>query len=74
MIKQTFRVLKMYCPTCPMRIEGLLEDLPGIQRVRVSYHKEQMVVEYDQTLVTVETMRSALEKEGYGLELKAVSS
>ena len=47
MVKQVFRVTDMHCSNCVMRIEGLEDDLPGVQRVRASYKKQQVEVEYD---------------------------
>ncbi len=70
MVKQVFHVTHMFCATCPMRIEELLEEMPGIKRARASYPKEQLILEYDENAVTLEQVRSALDREGYGLELK----
>ncbi len=70
MLKQTFRVLKMYCPTCPMRLEAIEDELPGIKRIKASYQKEQMIVEYDESKVTFDQLRQAVEAKGYGLEQK----
>ncbi len=71
MVKQVFRVLKMYCPTCPMRLEAIEDELPGIKRVKASYQKEQMIVEYDEGQVTETQIRQAVEAKGYGLEIKS---
>ncbi len=70
MIKQVFRVLKMYCPTCPMRLEAIEDELPGIKRIKASYQKEQMIIEYDESQVTEAQIRQAVEAKGYGLEIK----
>ena len=32
MVKEVFRVTDMHCSNCVMRIEGLEDDLPGVQR------------------------------------------
>ena len=52
MVKQVFRVTDMHCSNCVMRIEGLEDDLPGVQRVRASYKKQQVEVEYDEDKVS----------------------
>ena len=49
MLKQIFRVTDMHCTACVMRLEGLEDDLPGVKRVKASYQKQQMEVEYDET-------------------------
>ena len=48
-----------------MRLEGIEDELPGIQRIRASYQKQQMEVEYDQSQVTEAHIRAAVEKKGY---------
>jgi copper chaperone CopZ len=65
MIKRTFRILDMHCSNCPMIIESIEDDLPGIIKISASYHKQQMVVEYDDSLVTDELILSAVKKKGY---------
>ena len=70
MTKQVFRVLKMYCPTCPMRLEAIEDELPGIKRIKASYQKEQMIIEYDESQVNEAQIRQAVEAKGYGLESK----
>ncbi len=65
MIKKTFRVPDMYCANCAMRIESIEDDLPGIKEVNASYHKLQMVVEFDETKVSDEQIVAAVKKKGY---------
>ena len=55
MVKQVFRVTDMHCSNCVMRIEGLEDDLLGVQRVRASYKKQQVEVEYDDNQVSVDS-------------------
>jgi copper chaperone CopZ len=65
MHKQIFRVTDMHCSACVMRLEGLEDDLPGVQRVRASYHKQQVEVEYDQLVLDAEQIAAAIRKLGY---------
>jgi copper chaperone CopZ len=65
MLKQIFRVTDMHCPACVMRLEGLEDDLPGVRRVRASYHKQQMEVEYDELKLSAEQIVAAIRKLGY---------
>jgi copper ion binding protein len=65
MVKQVFRVTDMHCSNCVMRIEGLEDDLPGVQRVRASYKKQQVEVEYDETLVSTDQISAAIQELGY---------
>ena len=48
-----------------MRLESIEDDLPGIKEINASYHKQQMVVEFDETAVTDEQILAAVKKKGY---------
>ena len=65
MLKKTFRISDMHCANCSMRIESIEDDLPGIKEVNASYHKQNMVVEYDETQLTEEQIVAAIKKKGY---------
>jgi copper ion binding protein len=65
MIKQVFRVTDMHCSNCVMRIEGLEDDLTGVQRVRASYKKQQVEVEYDENIVSADQIVAAIQQMGY---------
>ena len=65
MVKQVFRVTDMHCSNCVMRIEGLEDDLPGVQRVRASYKKQQVEVEYDENRVNADQIVAAIQQLGY---------
>jgi copper chaperone len=65
MVKQVFRVTDMHCSNCVMRIEGLEDDLSGVQRVRASYKKQQVEVEYDNSQVSADQIVAAIQQMGY---------
>jgi copper chaperone CopZ len=65
MMKKTFRVEGMHCSNCPMEVEGIEDDLPGIKQVSASYQKGQMVVEFDEAKVSEAQIIAAVEKRGY---------
>ena len=65
MIKKTFKVPDMHCANCSMRLESIEDILPGIKEINASYHKQQMVVEFDETQVSVEQIIAAVKKKGY---------
>ena len=65
MVKQIFRVTDMHCPNCVMRIEGLEDDLPGLQRVRASYRKQQVEVEFDDARMSAAQIVAAIRRLGY---------
>jgi copper chaperone CopZ len=65
MIKKTFKIPDMTCSNCAMKLESLEDDLDGVKQVNASYHKLQMVVEYDETRLTEEEIVDAVKKKGY---------
>jgi copper ion binding protein len=65
MLKKTFKIPDMTCTNCAMKIESLEDELEGVKRVDASYHKLQMVIEYDEAKVTEEQIIAAVEKKGY---------
>lgn len=65
MIKKTFKVEDMTCTNCAMKLESLEDSLDGVKEVNASYHKLQMVVEYDESKLTDEQIIAAVKKKGY---------
>jgi len=69
MTRKVFKVLDMQCTNCPMIIESIEDVLPGILNISASYHKQQVVVDYDDALLSEKQIISAIEKKGYTVEL-----
>ena len=65
MIKKTFKVEDMTCTNCAMKLEALEDDLDGVKEINASYHKLEMVVEYDESKLTDEQIITAVKKKGY---------
>ena len=65
MLKQTFSVPDMHCSNCSMKLESIEDEFPAIQRIEASYHKQQMIVEYDETKLTADEIVAAAKKKGY---------
>lgn len=65
MVKRTFSVPDMHCSNCSMRLESIEDELDGIREINASYHKQQMVVEFDETKVTDDQIVAAVKKKGY---------
>ncbi len=64
-MKKTYIVPDMHCANCVMRLESLEDELPGIYRIEASYHKQQMLVEFDETQVSEEQILAAARQKGY---------
>ena len=65
MLKKTFNVPDMHCSNCSMKLESIEDELAGIKEINASYHKQQMVVEFDETKVSEEQIVAAAKKKGY---------
>jgi len=48
-----------------MRVESIEDELEGIRRASASYHKQQLIVEYDETQINEEEILAALKRLGY---------
>jgi copper chaperone CopZ len=65
MIKKTFNVPDMHCINCSMKLESIEDELVGIKEINASYHKQQMIVEFDETKVSEDQIIAAAKKKGY---------
>lgn len=65
MIKKTFNVPDMHCTNCSMKLESLEDVLDGVKEINASYHKLEMIIEYDESKLTEEDIIKAVKKKGY---------
>jgi copper chaperone CopZ len=65
MIKKIFKVPDMTCSNCAMKLESLEDVLGGVKEINASYHKLQMVIEYDESKLTEAEIIEAVKKKGY---------
>ncbi len=65
MIKKIFQVPDMTCSNCAMKLEALEDVLNGVKEINASYHKLEMVVEYDESKLTADQIVAAVKKKGY---------
>ena len=60
-----FMVEGMSCNHCVAAVQKALEKLGGIQRAEVNLETKMVHVEYDPAAVNVESMKKAVENQGY---------
>ena len=65
MIKKTFKIPDMTCSNCAMKLEDLEDPLDGVKEINASYHRLEMVIEFDELKLTEEQIVSAVKKKGY---------
>ena len=68
-VKKTFRIPDMHCSACVMKLEGLEDDLPGVQMVQASYQKQSLLVEFDDSQIEIREILKAVEKLGYTVRI-----
>lgn len=65
-MKEKFTVTGMTCSACSAGIERTVQKLQGVERVEVSLMGESMVVEYDETQLSRDTIIGKVVDLGYG--------
>lgn len=65
MIKKIFKVPDMTCSNCAMKLESLEDSLDGVKEINASYHRLEMVIEYDESKLTEAQIIMAVKKKGY---------
>jgi copper chaperone CopZ len=65
MVKKTFKIPGMTCANCAMKLESLEDTLEGVKEINASYHKLQMVIEYDESKLNEAQIVAAVKKKGY---------
>lgn len=65
MIKKTYHVKGMHCSSCPLLIEGELEDI-GV-KAKCKYATGALDVEYDEAKLNENAIRAAVKSAGYEL-------
>jgi copper chaperone CopZ len=65
MIKKIFKVSDMTCTNCAMKLESLEDALEGVKEINASYHRLEMVIEYDEAKLTDDQIIAAVKKKGY---------
>ncbi|MBI4201666.1 MAG: heavy metal translocating P-type ATPase [Chloroflexi bacterium] len=58
------------CPTCVAHIEAVLEDLPGVDKVEVSFGAERVTAAYDPKLTTPQEIQGRIEAAGFKTRLR----
>ena len=64
MTKKSFSVSGMKCVNCKANVERTLKALPGVADAVVNLEDANVTVEYDETQVTPEAMKAAVDDIG----------
>ena len=69
MKKQQFGITGMTCSSCSAHVEKAVKNLKGIKKVNVNLLSNNMIVEFDESIVNVEDIIKAVEEAGYGANI-----
>ena len=64
MKEQTFTVTGMKCVNCKARVENTINALDGVDKAEVSLENSNVNVTYDETLVSPQAMKEAVDDLG----------
>ncbi len=65
MKKDKLKIEGMHCSSCAMNIDFDLEDLEGVKSSKTSYAKQECILEYDDSKLTLEEILESIKKTGY---------
>ena len=63
--KVTLKIAGMECPNCSLNLERIEDKLKGVVFAEASYRKQQMVVEYDDAVLTLDQIKAEVKRLGY---------
>jgi copper chaperone len=58
----------MSCSHCENTIKKAVGSLNGVENVIVDLNSKKVSIEYDSTKVSIETMKNAIEDQGYSVK------
>lgn len=63
--KESFPVTGMACAACAISVQSMLESQDGVASAQVNYGNKTLRLEYDQSVINLETLRKTLQGIGY---------
>lgn len=64
-METTLDVSGMTCGHCERAVKGALEGIEGVEGVEVSLDTGKVNVIYDEAIANIQSMREAVEEQGY---------
>ncbi len=62
---ESYRIEGMHCEGCAQTIEAVVEQVPGVKRVAVSFDAREAQVEFDVDVANNAGIVSAIERAGF---------
>lgn len=67
-MKAIFVIDGMHCSNCVLALESIEDDLPGIEDIRASYQKQQLMVQFKPDIVQTSDIIREINKKGYSVK------
>ncbi|MGX7014638.1 copper ion binding protein [Vagococcus silagei] len=67
-MKQVLNVSGMSCEHCAGRVEEAVSALAGVNKVKVKLKKNEVKVNFDDTLQSIDTISTTINELGYQVE------
>lgn len=67
MEKKTLTVTGMTCASCVRAVERSVKKLAGVKTAEINLALEKLTIEYDETITSLEMIKSQVENTGYGV-------
>jgi copper chaperone CopZ len=58
----------MHCTGCSNRLTKVLNNIDGVERAEVSFETKKANIKYDESKVSVETIKAEIEEAGFKAE------
>jgi copper chaperone len=68
MMTITLQVQGMTCGHCKAAVTNALQELDGVKNVEVHLQEGTVDVDYDETKVSLEKLKEAIEEQGYDVK------
>jgi len=64
-VKASFKVIGMYYISCKPIVEKQLKDEKGVKSIKFDYMTDNIVIDFDPSVLTREEIKNRLDKSGY---------
>ncbi len=64
-MKKTFQLETLSCPSCGLKIEGMLKKSEGVESSEVLFNSSRVKVSFDETIVDAEEIKNKIQRLGY---------
>ena len=65
--RKTLQVPEVHCDHCKTSLEGAVGVLGGVSTVEVDVSNATIAVDYDESDVSLDTIKSTIEEQGYAV-------